>query len=460
MTTTLLKILTAVLVPLIAASLPPAAWGSPDDMADAALVRSIVTQARDAADRYKAGQPPDTIVPPAGLGPATGNRQFPFGWRVHDRNGLYASLYDVHEAVVRRFNRVLYGEAKSFNFGGANGPAAGRPYGGFAVDSKHWIIVPLAWLDTDEAHRLGTAAELGTGAEQSATPREIAVGMPARVEELEAHGVPRLDDVLALSLLYSATDMRAVHGATDNLARRLTEVRSQSAAHTRLIDNARRCADTRETFARKDCVDALIAEVEALGRSAASSKRLAVNAGVSTRWDEQGRRLLSRVQGLDIGTIGPGGCEPSRLCVAVGPYNSFGLQNMVCWRLDAPLPQQLTFPMTEAEARELSQRSGDLAAIGSATFIYSVTEPLKVLPQPRMCGASKNKVVAEGAAMRSADLLWNRQALQFVRAVQPKEAPMSVTGKSAKATAMPMLKATPDDTKRSPQHPRVTIGTQ
>lgn len=115
---------------------------------DQQLGNEIINDAREIKNLWlSAGGKASFPRPDPALGPATGNRDFPFGWQVHDRGGRYLALYDVHESVVRAFNRAIHGKDVVFPFGGANAFDDRRPYGGYAEDSKYWIVVPFAWLE-------------------------------------------------------------------------------------------------------------------------------------------------------------------------------------------------------------------------------------------------------------------------------------------------------------------------
>jgi hypothetical protein len=372
---------------------------------------------------------------------------------VHDRGGKYAALYDISESAVEQFNLVFQGRSTVLPFGGGGG----KPYGGFANDSKYWIIVPFSYLQAQDtaaaavkaqpaagpatptapaamASPVATAANaVGVAAPDSLPPAargRIEVGLPLNPVELERRGLYWADSWLAISVLHASTDMTNVHGAMDNLLDPFLRYQSHrnSPAKVALERHREKCRNTAETFARKDCVQDLNNAFAAFGRSVIESRQLLAFAEGLSSWDERNRQVVSKVMGVAPDST----CDLGSVCMRVGPYGAGW--NVVCYRLDQPLPQQMTFAMSDDEVRALSRRSGDIGDLRVFSFVLGVTSPLSVLSAPRMCTRSADKVVAEGRASLRSEVLWNQAQAQLVREASKAPATGTAPG-SAPATA-------------------------
>ncbi|MDN3920046.1 hypothetical protein [Roseateles violae] len=437
------------------ASLPPASGASNTAASEKQRewASAIVAQARDVMRTHlRDGRTRGFPLPATPLGPAKGNNLFPYGWMVHDRGGKYASLYDISESTVQQFNLVFHGRAVVMPFGGALG-AGGLPYAGYAPDSKHWIVVPFAYLQANESPVAGvsgqvavkapvaaaattssaaTTAGSGGGAVPelvSASERgRIAVGLPLDPAELERRGVYWTDSWLGMAVLYATTDMTKVHGAMDNLIDDFlrNENHGNSPAKIELQRLREKCAHTSETFAKQDCLRNLNRAFSTFGRAVIESRQLHVFVEAMTSWDERDRRVVSKV----MGSLPDSGCDPGSVCMRVGPYGAGW--NVVCYRLDKPLPQQLSFSMPEDEARALSRRAGDIRDLRHVSFALEVTSPVSALPSPRMCTRPIDKVVAEGRARVRSEVMWNSAQAHLVR--ESNSAPAAVTAGAAAAT--------------------------
>jgi hypothetical protein len=373
---------------------------------------AIVSQAREVMRAHLAeGRTQGFPLPQPPLGPATGNPTFPYGWMVFDRGGKYVGLHDVSESTVHQFNLVFQGRATVMSFGGALG-AGGKPYGGFANDSKHWIIVPFAYLQSQDNAPSGVKVPPAPGAAVPVAPAttaspmttatdtvgatspdipvaergRISIGLPLNPMELERRSLYWTDIWLGMSVLYASTDMTKVHGALDNLLDRFLRYENHRNSPEKLALQRRRekCENTTETFARKDCVLGLNGAFAAFGRSVIETRQLLVFAEGLSSWDERNHQVVSKVMGAAPDST----CDLGSVCMRVGPYGAGW--NVVCYRLDKPLPQQMTFAMSDDEARALSRRSGDIGDLRVFAFGLGVTAPVSVLPTPRMCGCGPN----------------------------------------------------------------------
>jgi hypothetical protein len=423
------------MVPVAATPAPAVVAPAAGSTADAALANQILAMAREVA-RLHLADPTRTQfpAPPATLGPATRNLAFPFGWRVQDGGGKFAALYDVHESVVRSFNRAVHGSDTVFRYRGAGAFPGGRPYGGFANDSKHWILVPFSGLDL--------MAEIATA--RPVTEGDSLVGLLLNQDLLEARGIFTIDDIAAIGVLYGAADLSGMHGADANLLDQfvLYHQHANASSKSRLLTLRQECSEVQETFARKDCLTRLRTEYEAYGRKIAAGRLLSFYGDAQTRWDDSRKRVEVENIRVRAGSGDHAGCMEGAICVRVGPYGPGG-NNVICYHVDRMPANRISLPMPEAEARDLSRRAGDISNLRGVSFLYEVTEPIRLRSDYRMCTGkwSRDKIMAEGRARLAGELLWGPQRSEYAR--RTTAAPAAGAQRPSGPAPVPMLQPAP-----------------
>lgn len=286
------------------------------------------------------------------------------------------------------------------------------------------------------------------GATASAQPHAL-VGTPSSAEAFEARNIYLLDDISATALLYGVNDMRSMHGADKNLLEDYmrTFQFADTAAKQRLLKARERCADVTETFARKDCLQSLVAEFEGYGRKVAKAAFLGVPGRVAvSNWDEGRKQIVSAPIQFSFGSMTNNWCEKASICLNVGPYGNGS--NMLCYAVEGADPslRSMSFPLSEQEARSLSQRIGGIGELRNVTLLYEVLQPAKLRDGYRMCtlpGATRNKIMAEGKVRASLAVLWGPTQLEIVKSLVPDAGmPNRATASGSPAVAkVPMITA-------------------
>ena len=103
------------------------------------LSEYLVVQSMEVAIGKKVELNPD-------IGPFDNKQQglFSYGWKEFERDGVkYMQLSNVKPEIAKTFNKELLGDDSIKSY---VPPVAGVPYGGYAPDSKYFIIIPHAFL--------------------------------------------------------------------------------------------------------------------------------------------------------------------------------------------------------------------------------------------------------------------------------------------------------------------------
>lgn len=395
------------------------------------LVVNLRKQALEVLALYQAGSPASSFpMPNKDLGPDSGNKRFPFGWAIYKRGEEYLQLSDVHEAVVRDFNQALHGRAEPFKF---QGPAAfpdGKPYGVYAADSKYSLVFPVRWLvvkaiDPPVQSVSTLHAKRPTSLD---TPQSI-VGLAYQQDLLESLGVFTLDDMIATGVFYNLKEVGSIHGAGENLLTRFLQnhQHKKATSKTNLLNLQRKCTDTRETFARKDCAEQLKSTFNLYGQSITKAKYLSVIGSAFTTWDDTRKRIdIQRINyrfGNESGNV----CLKDAICLGLGSYGPAG-NNLICYHLDKSIPNQMYIPLTDTQARTLSESAGGIDQLRTVSAFLQVTGPIKLLSGPKMCTErSNNKILAEGTATIKQMVLWSSNKAEYVHPLVDGKAVSSAT---------------------------------
>jgi hypothetical protein len=405
------------------------------DKKDTEMAFAIVAQGQEILAGIRNGKA-TSLTPGSSWGPARYKQiSKSFGWSVEVIDGVQLLvLSDVHQAVAWSFNRAIHGLDTVYSWRGVGQGAESRPYGNFRSDWGNNIVFPFSWLDVQkrETQRLNAAKN---------SPLDL-VGIPNDSNAISKLNLVWFDWFGSLATTHALLDMTKSSGGLENLLNdRLDNLQFPGGKTiNELIAVRQRCRETTETFAKRDCLGELDLAFADYGRRLIAGKQFMVHAHTrDINWNMQTQRLESNTMGLH-----GEGCDPKAVCEGIGPYGNGGLF-LVCYRLDEPLPNKLSFPMKEAEARDLSQRSGDLRNLQHIGFVIKVTQDAKVNDSPQMCSESKNKILIEGRGVLTAKVLWNQVASQYAAyektASEGQSSAGSKSGASVPAT-VPMMNAT------------------
>ena len=388
---------------------------------DSEMASAIVAQAQEILAGIRNGKAP-SLTPGSSWGPARYKQiSKPFGWSVEVIDGVQLLvLSDVHQAVAWSFNRAILGLDLVYAWHGVGQGAEGWPYGNFRTDWGNNIVLPFSWLDSQrrETQRLNAAKN---------APLDL-LGIPNDSNSRSKLNLVWFDWFGALATTHGLLDMTKSPGGLENLLNyRLDSLQFPGGKTVNeLMAVRKRCSESSESFAKRDCLGELDLAFADYGRRLIGGKQFMVNALTrDLNWNMQTQRLESNTMGLH-GEV----CDPKAVCEGIGPYGKGGLF-LVCYRLDEPLPNKLSFPMKEAEARELAQRSGDLRSLQQIGYVIKVTQDAKVNDSPQMCTESKNKILIEGRGVLTAKVLWNQVASQYAVYEKTASEGQSTTGSKA-----------------------------
>jgi hypothetical protein len=402
---------------------------------DSEMASAIVAQAQELLAGIRNGKAP-LLTPNSAWGPAKYKQiSRSFGWNVEVVDGVQLLvLSDVHQAVAWSFNRAILGQDTVYAWRGLGQGADSWPYGNFRNDWGNNIVFPFSWLDSQrrEIQRLNSSKN---------APLDL-VGIPNNSNAVSRLNLVWFDWFGALATTHALLDMTKSQGGLENLLNNRLENLQLTGGKTRneFMAVRKRCNETTETFAKRDCLGELDLAFADYGRKLIAGKQFMVHALTrDLNWNMQSQRLESGVMGLH-GEF----CDPNTVCEGIGPYGSGGLF-LVCYRLDESLPNKLSFPMKEPEVRELSQRSGDLRDLQHIGYVIKITQDAKVNESPKMCSQGKNKILIEGRGVLTAKVLWNEVASQYAAYEKAASEVQSTAGSKTGASvpvAVPMMSTT------------------
>jgi hypothetical protein len=396
---------------------------------DAAIASGIVAQAQDLLAAVRSGKAAP-VTPDASWGPARYKQiSRSFGWQSEVVDGVeFLVLSDVHQAVAFSFNRAILGLDLVYPWHGVGRDVNGLPYGNFRTDWGNNIVLPFEWLDTQKR-------EAKRQADAKSGLLDL-TGIPNDFNALAKLNLVWFDWFSSLATTHALLDMKQSPGGLENLLNyRLDSLQFPgNKTVNELMAGRRRCNETQETFARRDCLEELDLAFADYGRRLIAGKQLMVHGDArNPTWNTQTQRL-------EYSSVGLHGewCEPDLVCEGIGPYGRGGLY-LVCYRLDEALPKKISFPLKEQEARELSRRAGDMGYLQHVGFVVKITQDAKAYDSPKMCRDTKDKILIEGRGSVVAKVLWNQVGSQYAVYEKPASDSTGATAsKSGAATPAPV----------------------
>jgi hypothetical protein len=392
---------------------------------DSAIASGIVAQAQDLLAAVRSGRS-SLVTPDASWGPARYKQiSRSFGWQSEVVDGVeFLVLSDVHQTVAWSFNRAVLGLDLVYPWHGVGRNVNGLPYGNFRTDWGNNIVLPFEWLDSQKRE-----------AKRQADAKNGLLdwtGIPNDFNALSRLNLVWFDWFSSLATTHALLDMKQSPGGLENLlSYRLDSLQFPgSKTVNELMAVRKRCNETLETFARRDCLEELDLAFADYGRRLIAGKQLMVHG------DARDPNWNSQTQQLEVNSVGLHGewCAQDMVCEGIGPYGRGGLY-LVCYRLDEPLPKKLAFPLKEQEARELSLRSGDIRSLQHVGFVIKVTQDAKAYDSPKMCQEGKNKILIEGRGSLTAKVLWNQVGSQYAVYEKPLSVGKSTNESKSGATA-------------------------
>lgn len=378
---------------------------------DEALAQNVVKQAQLTLQQLKNGADAKGNVLDNSWGPARHKTaKLPFGWGLETiKEQKLLILYDVHVEIAQRFNAGMLGRNLVYRWHAVSNEGRNAPYGVLKPEWGNSIVLPVAWLEDQryaedrlKQYRSGKINLTGLGPDQ---------------DELEKYNLAWFDRFTATGVVYSKVDLTQTPNALENLASHKFNTLQLSATREiqRIKERQASCKLLGEAFARKDCLEILNLTFAAYGKKFLAFEQflLAGNSQPSI-WN------ASKSQ-LEFGQLGLRGelCESGLICESFalfgeGRETPFSPQNLVCYRLPEAIPVSLNVPMTEMEARRLSEKSAANQQLNRVAFLIKVTQQPNIYPISRKCKDSEARIAAEGRGIIAEKMIWSGKTLEFM----------------------------------------------
>lgn len=368
-------------------------------------------------DLFK-GIPPGTVKPDSAWGPYNfrGVKQ-PFGWSadVYTFNGAnlkYFLLTDIRQDTARAFNRAVLGRDAVLVWEGVGRGAQILPYGLFTADWGNAILLPVAWLE-EQLRQQGKREAIAAGKTDLA-------GVSRDSNELANYGLYWFDRFVAAGIVSASTDMTQVANALESLMRYEFDSLQINGGRDvwRIQQQRTTCRALNETFTRQDCLKVLNAAFADLGKKVNASNRLLIAStpnAPAPKWTWIASTGRMEFKSVAYRTDGCG--HPQLVCKAFAKYGAGkeradSPDNLVCYRVAGGLPKDLTFSMTEAEARRISKAEADANQPNMAGLLLKIDQAPALKSEPQKCANSNDRIVAEGRATIESKMLWSGLALE------------------------------------------------